>query len=158
MTNNPDTLVYLITDEWWWVYFMLLLPLKVYFYQRTIHKLFIQGVLGNEKFLFQFNLIYSGFLYLSLTLGSRASLILSLLDNIRKCNIITLWFHSNPLFFSPTNQHGVFLVSLVSVQLLWFLPLNGVKVLTKRHIVVCFLPPLTIPMFYTYKRPVLCLY
>lgn len=53
-------------------------------------EMFIQGVLGNEKFLFQFNLIYSGFLYLSLTLGSGASLILSLLDNIRKCNIITL--------------------------------------------------------------------
>lgn len=90
-------------------------------------EMFIQGVLGNEKFLFQFNLIYSGFLYLSLTLGSGASLILSLLDNIRKCNIITLWFHNHPLFLSPTNQHGVLLLSFSLCRCLWFLPLKQIQ-------------------------------
>lgn len=72
----------------------------------------MKGVLGNEKLLFQYKLIYSCFLYLSLTLGSRASLILPLSDNTRKCEIIVLWSYIATLFFYPTNQHVILLLSL----------------------------------------------
>lgn len=70
----------------------------------------MKGVLGNEKLLFQNKLIYSCFLYLSLTLGSSVSLILLLPDNTRKCKNIILWSYLHTLFFSPTSQQVVLLL------------------------------------------------
>lgn len=65
--------------------------------------------LGNAKLLFQYQLISSCFLDLSLTLGSTEDLILPPPDNARKCKIIALWSYIRTLFFSPTRQHAVLL-------------------------------------------------
>lgn len=124
--------------------------------------IFITEVLANEKLLFQYKLISSCFLYLSWILGSSASLILLLPDNMRKCKIIALWSCVHTLFLSLTHQYVSFACITVSVQCLWF-KMSSVflwkwlKTLTKRQL-MAFLSPWTRPMFYLDKHSVFVVY
>lgn len=139
-------------NNWlWWVYSILLFPWKFIFTEEQFANVctYERSTL-KQKASISIQIYLLLFPFLSFTLGSRASMILPSLHNIRKSKIMTLWPYIHKLLFSPTSQDVIWLLPLSLIEKSYFFLWKWFKALTKRQF-VAFLSLLLRPMFYLYK-------